>query len=353
MSHYEERLQEDLDRLHTTVQTLGDTVGLSMRNAVRALLEKNIELANDVIIGDLAINRASRDLDRSCHAFVARHLPTAGHLRYVSSLMRMSVMLERIGDYAETISRTVQHISAPPSETIVKHIEFMAEQAFQVYDQAMKAFVAKSPDMAQSTHALSTQFTKTFDRVITDLSKEADGSSRPAYELFALLGTFNRLERTIHQSKNICEETVFFATGKTKSRKKFDFIFVDESGSGASVLAAAIASRSHPEAGTFTSAGWKAEEALASDFVAFAEGRGLELQDGPPRAMGSVGFRPDEYDIIIDLDGKARDNLSAPGFHTVILVHELTDKNSAEQVFEDIKDYLNDLMLKLRGEDWD
>ena len=40
MSHYEERLQEDLDRLHTTVQTLGDTVGTAMRNAVRALLEK-------------------------------------------------------------------------------------------------------------------------------------------------------------------------------------------------------------------------------------------------------------------------------------------------------------------------
>ena len=81
MSHYEERLQEDLDRLHTTVQTLGDTVGTAMRNAVRALLENDVELANEVIIGDLAINRSSRDLDRSCHAFVARHLPSAGHLR--------------------------------------------------------------------------------------------------------------------------------------------------------------------------------------------------------------------------------------------------------------------------------
>ena len=62
MSHYEERLQEDLDRLHTTVQTLGDTVGTAMRNAVRALLENDVELANEVIIGDLAINRSSRDL---------------------------------------------------------------------------------------------------------------------------------------------------------------------------------------------------------------------------------------------------------------------------------------------------
>ena len=60
-----------------------------------------------------------------------------------------------------------------------------------------------------------------------------------------------------------------------------------------------------------------------------------------------------EFDIIIDLNGKARENLSKPGFHTVILVHALGDKTSAEQVFEDVKDYLNDLMLKLRGEEWD
>ena len=353
MSHYEERLQEDLDRLHTTVKTLGDTVGTAMRNAVRALLENDVELANEVIIGDLAINRSSRDLDRSCHAFVARHLPSAGHLRYVSSLMRMSVMLERIGDYAETISRTVQHIGTRPSETIIKDIEFMADQAFQVYDQSMKAFVAKNPDMAQSTHALSTQFTKTFDKVIVDLSKESESSSRPAHELFALLGTFNRLERTIHQSKNICEETVFFATGKTKSRKKFNVLFVDETGNGPSVLAAAIARRSYPDAGQFASAGWTPAAELDAGFVKFADERGLELEDGNPRKTGSVGFRPDEFDIIIDLNGKARENLSKPGFHTVILVHALGDKTSAEQVFEDVKDYLNDLMLKLRGEEWD
>ena len=351
MSFYEERLQEDLDRLHQTVQTLGSTVEGAMRNAVRALLQNDIDLANDVIIGDLAINRASRDLDRSCHAFVARHLPSAGHLRYVSSLMRMSVMLERIGDYAETISRTVQHLKTPPSETVIKHIEFMADQAFQVFSQSMKAFIAKNADMAATTHALSTQFTKTFDRVIIDLSKEADESLRPAHELFALLGTFNRLERTIHQSKNICEETVFFATGKTKSRKKFDFLFVDESNSGASALAAAMAARAYSEAGTFKSAGWNPAKEVDPAFREFAEGRGLELEVDLPQQTDALGYRPEEFDIIVDLDGKARENLSNPGFHTLILEHRIEAGLAPEAVFESVSTYLSDLMLRLRGED--
>lgn len=111
MTHYEERLQEDLTRLQQKVSSLGNTVENAVANAVRALLELDKEIATEVIIGDLKVNRESRELDRLCHGFVARHLPAAGHLRYVSSTMRVNVALERIGDYAETISRTVLQLS--------------------------------------------------------------------------------------------------------------------------------------------------------------------------------------------------------------------------------------------------
>ena len=107
MSHYEHRLQQDLDKLTSRTKSLGETVQKAVENSVRALLLFDQKLATEVVIGDLAVNRDSRDLDRLCHGFVARHLPTAGHLRYVSSTMRINVALERIGDYAETISSTV------------------------------------------------------------------------------------------------------------------------------------------------------------------------------------------------------------------------------------------------------
>ena len=71
---------------------------------MHALLTRDRELAAEVILGDLPINREVRAIDALCHAFVARHLPSAGHLRFVSSVLRLNVELERIGDYAVTIA---------------------------------------------------------------------------------------------------------------------------------------------------------------------------------------------------------------------------------------------------------
>ena len=56
----------------------------------RALLTLDRDLAYATVLGDKPINREIRELDRLCHAFVARHLPSAGHLRFVSSVLRLT-----------------------------------------------------------------------------------------------------------------------------------------------------------------------------------------------------------------------------------------------------------------------
>jgi len=112
MTHYEERLEKDLVRLREGVATVGNKVQQALEHAVRALLERDHELAYDTVLGDMPINRDVRAMDRHCHVFVARHLPSSGHLRYVSSVMRLNVALERIGDYAVAISREAVQLTA-------------------------------------------------------------------------------------------------------------------------------------------------------------------------------------------------------------------------------------------------
>ena len=123
MTHYEERLEQDLARLREGVAAVGEKVQKALDNAVRALLERDHELAYSTVLGDMPINRDVRGIDRRCHVFVARHLPSSGHLRFVSSVMRLNVALERIGDYAVAISReAVQLTDAPPS-TVARDID--------------------------------------------------------------------------------------------------------------------------------------------------------------------------------------------------------------------------------------
>ena len=356
MTHYEERLQEDLKRLQEKVSSLGNTVERAVGDSVRALLDLDKEKATEVIIGDLEVNRVSRDLDRLCHGFVARHLPAAGHLRYVSSIMRVNVALERIGDYAETISRTVLQLNQGPSDisqTLVHGVELMSEQSLQLFHQSMKAFSSQSAEAAHTALQMSTNSIKNFDMVLEDLVRLGDQSKHPTYELFALLACFNRLERIIHQSKNICEECIFAATGKMKSRKKFNFLFVDKGNSGASLLAQAMSQRSYPTSGQHYSCGWAPDAETNSQFEAFATERGLDIGELGPKKFEDLEVNFKDIDIVIVLEEEANKHLPQAGFHTITLKCPITETMAPAEAFEELSAFLEDLILKLRGEDWD
>ena len=81
------------------------------------MLVCDTELATVTILGDLPIIRQAREIDHRCQVFIARHLPNAEHLRFISSAMRLSKTLERTGDHAETMARAAAHCSMPPPDS--------------------------------------------------------------------------------------------------------------------------------------------------------------------------------------------------------------------------------------------
>ena len=90
MSHYEERLEQDLGKIREQIAAMAGKVEEGLKNAVRALQTGDCKLASTVILADHPINRSMREIDRLCHAFIAVHLPSAGHLRLLSSAVRPS-----------------------------------------------------------------------------------------------------------------------------------------------------------------------------------------------------------------------------------------------------------------------
>ena len=94
---YEARMQEDLDEIRQRLGRLSDLIESQVGDAVHSFLEDDRNLANDVVLGDRRVNRKIREIDHLCHAFIVRHAPSAGHLRYVSGVLRLDVALERIG----------------------------------------------------------------------------------------------------------------------------------------------------------------------------------------------------------------------------------------------------------------
>lgn len=359
MTHYEERLEQDVERIRRRVVKAARYAERAFTDAVEAMVEGNDTRAFDTILGDHPLNREIHELDGLCHAFIARHLPSAGHLRFVSSVLRMNIAIERIGDYAVTIARESVQLSERPTEELCRDLKMMAEQSRNVLVQAVRAFEEGNAELARGTMAMAKQVDLSFDNVFGDLIDAGDAQERPLTDLFALLITLNRIERVSDQAKNLCEEVLFAETGKTKEAKVYPIAFVDERNDTLSVIAQAIAEKAYPGSGDYTSAGWAPADDLDPGFQAFMDQRGHPTDGTRPRPLRELGDLS-RLHLIVGLGGDPRPHLGSLPYGTIVQVWDVEpvpaglDRDRTDAVllerYKEIAGRIEDLMDVLHGE---
>ena len=356
MSHYEERLENDIGNIRKQIDKLAASVVSGMENAIKALLTGDEALASDVVLADGPVNRKMREIDAMCHSFMAVHLPSGSHLRQVSSIIRINITLERIGDYAVTIARELVQLSSKPDGEIARHIEEMSASVLAILADAMSAFQNDDAQAARETMKKCNTTVSSFDQILSALTKEQD--KRQVTDLFALFVVFHHLVRVSDQAKNLCEDTVFAVTGETKAKKVYKVLFVDEDNSCLSKMAQAIASKSHSHGGSFSSAGRNPAASLHADLKAFLNNRGVDLQDNRAGSIADLADSPDDYHVEVSLQGEARSYLDHVPFHTTLLgwdVGEIPAEGDSEQrldeIYKSLAIRIRDLMLLLRGEE--
>lgn len=356
MGHYEERLAADKLHIRDRVGAVGVRVGRAVSEAVEAMLAGDADRCSAIVLGDLPINREIRAIDARCHAFVARHLPSAGHLRFVSSTMRMTVALERVGDYAVTIAREGVQLSVPPPEAIAASIRELSIQACEMFENALRAYIESDAELARNTKPVAGNMHRSYDRVFRALVA-LEGSQR-LEDLFALLVVMNRLERVSDQAKNICEETLFEVAGETKPPKVYRVLFVDEDNSLLAPLASAIARKSFPKSGAFQAASFEPAAALSDTLEATATRLGLDLTGIAPRPIPSQNELASMH-VTVGLIPGVRQRMGEIPFHTVLLdwsgvvgdrSHEADDLMDLGQR---LASEVRELMTTMRGEDAD
>jgi len=348
MSHYEARLARDLDRIGEDLATISTQVQEALKNAVHALLSGNKEQAYTVTLGDLPINRAVRALNKTCHSFIAVHLPSAGHLRWISTAIRIGIALERIGDYAVTVCRESAQLPHPPEGILAREVELMAKESGQMLHQAIQAFHGQNAEAAKATMAMADQVERTFDTVFDELTGgNGEWNKR---DIFALLVVFHMLERVSDQAKNICEETVYSAIGETKAPKTYRVLFLDEDNAGVSKMAEALGTKTYPTNMAFASAGRKAADSLDTGMTALMAKYGVDLVNDTPKTLEPIESELDDYHVIVSLSGAVTEYIERVPFHTAALdwnvgTPPVTDSADSAERWEAI---LRELSVRLR-----
>ncbi len=359
MSHYEERLEKDLLKIRSQIAEMGTWVEEGLANAIRALETGDYKLASETILGDHPINRRMREIDRLCHAFIAVHLPSAGHLRLLSAVIRVNIALERIGDYAVTISRVSKQLSSAPEGHMANELARIASEAKVMLNQSISAFNDLNPDTARATMVMETEMEFDLDAIYAELM--ANSEREKVKNLLAVFIIFTHLKRVADQAKNLCEETVFAATGETKAPKVYNILFVDEDNSCLSQIAEAIAAKRFPGSGNYSSGGLHPADALNPAMVEFMQAHDFDLGDAAPKPLNLTHHELSEKHVVVSLDGRVKDYLPLIPFHTTGAVWDIDapppgeranlTTEQLETIYRQIATEVRDLMHILRGED--
>jgi phosphate transport system protein len=140
--------EQDLENIKEQILKMGSFVEDAIRKSIKALVERDRDLAIAVIDGDAIVNNYDVEIEELCIRFLALWQPTGSNLRFVTTAIKIITDIERIGDMAvDTCERAVEILDEPPLKPYID-IPRMAEAAQKMLKDSLDAFVAKDADLA-------------------------------------------------------------------------------------------------------------------------------------------------------------------------------------------------------------
>src|SRR4030066_1145379 len=137
------------DAIRQSLHEMSNLIDTAIANSLEALMERNTKMAKKVIEGDSIINQLRFQIQEACLALIATQQPTASDLREIVAILYMVVELERIGDYAAGIGKTVILMDDEPLLKTFKKIPRMGEIGRAMLADGKIAFTNHDADAAR------------------------------------------------------------------------------------------------------------------------------------------------------------------------------------------------------------
>ena len=215
------KFDEQLNILNESLVEMGKTVEVAIRDANKALVERDIDLAKRIMASDDTIDDMEKEIERLCLKIILRQQPVAGDLRLVSAVMKMITDLERIGDHAADISELTIFMAQTGKPYIKKleHIPMMAKETIEMLNSAIEAFIKKDVDLAKKVIAKDDIVDDLFTQIkaeLVELIKQDSSNTDQAVDFIMIAKYFERIG---DHAVNIAEWVEFSLTGVHKEIK--------------------------------------------------------------------------------------------------------------------------------------
>lgn len=206
-------LHRDMDKLKRRLLVLSTEVEEEVRLALRALAERDTELAGEVVVREPQTDTMEVDVEEDCLKILALHQPVAGDLRYIVAILKIDRELERIADLAAQIAKRGRRLAAQPVLDVPFRLDEMGKKVCTMLQTALDAFVNLNTESAHQVCAMDGEINAlkkdTFQQVRTALMEDA-GRFDVLMEMM-LIG--RHLERIGDHATNIAEDLIYLVDG--------------------------------------------------------------------------------------------------------------------------------------------
>jgi phosphate transport system protein len=213
--HLSSQFDSELSAVSTRVMELGGLVESQIRQAIYALSQFSVEVANQVTADEVKVNAMEVDIDRELSSIIARRQPTARDLRLLIAISKATANLERVGDEAEKMARMVRSIiqSGAPRSLPSLELRVAADMASGLLRKALDAFArldtAAALVILKEDNLIDQEFDGFMRKLITYMMEDPRMIS-PSLDLLFLA---KAIERIGDHSKNIAELIIYIVKG--------------------------------------------------------------------------------------------------------------------------------------------
>ena len=212
-------LDQELTTLQDDLLRMGSRLDAALERALQALVNRDLDLARQVIAEDELINALRYEIEEGCFTTLATQQPTARDLRAVMAAFSIAADLERMADHAAGIATITIRLGAEPLLKPLIDIPRMAEACRDMLRQALEAYVArdiaKARTVAKTDDVIDDLYQQVFRELLTFMLEDPRTLSRALPLLFVA----HNLERIGDRAVNVAERTVFIASGELKEFK--------------------------------------------------------------------------------------------------------------------------------------
>ncbi len=206
--------QAELNKLKEMILELGDQALEAVGQSIEALKTQDLDKALKIIENDGQINFLEEEINDKAILLIAQQAPVAIDLRRVIVAIKISSDLERVGDLAVNIAKSVIRIGTKPLIKPIEEIPRIAEKANKMVADSLKAYNDEDVEFAKKVAKLDDEIDEAYGRLIQELLELMTQKPEYTAQITQLSFICRHVERVADHSTNISEHLLYLVKGR-------------------------------------------------------------------------------------------------------------------------------------------